>query len=102
MISFHSVWLRCVNKAMFTLSRIAFAQALKPYRTGLLFTHKNNDFGAISVTERSCVAQISEVESRKSGRHSHYCWFARDVTAAMLVVKNNSNSLFYELNLIFI
>ena len=86
MISFHSVWLRCVNKAMFTLSQIAFAQALKPYRTGLLFTHKNSDFGAISVTERSCVVQISEVESRKSDRHSHYCWFARDVTAAMLVV----------------
>ena len=101
-MSFHRVWLRCVNKAMFTLSRIAFAQALKPYRTGLLFTHKNSDFGAISVTEKSCVAQISEVESRKSDRHSHYCWFARDVTAAMLVVKNNSNSLFCELNLIFI
>ena len=102
MISFHSVWLRCVNKAMFTLSRIAFAQALKPYRTGLLFTHENRDFGAISVTERSCVAQISEVESRKSDRHSHYCWFARDVTAAMLVVKDKSISLFWELNLIFI
>ena len=71
--------LRYVNKAMFTLSRIAFARALKPYRTGLLFTHKNRDFGAVSVTERSCVAQISEVESRKSDRHSHYCWFARDV-----------------------
>ena len=86
---------------MFTLSRIAFAHALKPYRTGLLFTHKNRDFGAISVTERSCVAQITEVESRKSERHSHYCWFVRDVTAAMLVVKSKSISLSWELNSIF-
>ena len=27
--------------------------ATKPYRIGLLFTHKNGDFGAISLTERS-------------------------------------------------
>ena len=30
-----------------------------------------------------------------------YCWFARDVTAAMLVVKNKSISLLWELNSIF-
>ena len=29
------------------------------------------------------------------------CWFARDVTAAMLVVKNKSTSLLWELNSIF-
>ena len=29
------------------------------------------------------------------------CWFARDVTTAMLVVKNKSISLFWELNSIF-
>ena len=41
-----------VLKAMFTLSdRIAFLPAQKPYRMVLLFTHKNRDFGAISVTE---------------------------------------------------
>ena len=41
-----------VLKAMFTLSdRIAFLTAQKPYRMGLLLTHKNGDFGAISVTE---------------------------------------------------
>ena len=33
---------------------------------------------------------------------SKYCWFARDVTAAMLVVKNKSISLLWELNSIFI
>ena len=32
---------------------------------------------------------------------SSYCWFARDVTAAMLVVKNKSTSLLWELNSIF-
>ena len=31
-----------------------------------------------------------------------YCWFARDVTAAMLAVKNKSISLLWELNSIFI
>ena len=30
-----------------------------------------------------------------------HCWFARDVTAAMLVVKNKSLSLLWELNSIF-
>ena len=30
-----------------------------------------------------------------------YCWFARDVTAAMLVVKNKTVSLRWELNSIF-
>ena len=29
-------------------------QTQKPYRMGLLFIHKNGDFGAISVTDRSC------------------------------------------------
>ena len=31
----------------------------------------------------------------------NYCWFARDVTAAMLVVKNKSISLLWELNSTF-
>ena len=30
-----------------------------------------------------------------------YCWFAGDVTAAMLVVKNKNNSLLWELNYFF-
>ena len=33
-----------------------------------LFTQKNGDFGAISVTERLCAAPISEVESHLSDR----------------------------------
>ena len=45
-------------RVMFTLLvyRIALAPARKPYRIRLLFTHKNGDFGAISVTERSSAA----------------------------------------------
>ena len=50
-------------KKMLTLCRVAFAPARKLYRIGLLFTRKNGDFGAISVTERSCAAPISKVES---------------------------------------
>ena len=47
--------------AVFTLYRIAFTPTRNPYQIELLFTHKN---GAISVTERSGVAQTSKV-----GRH---------------------------------
>ena len=42
-----STYLRYV----YTKYRIVFAPARKPYRIGLLSTHKNGDFGAISVTE---------------------------------------------------
>ena len=37
---------------MFRLYRIAFGPTRKSFRIGLLFTHKNGNFGAISVTER--------------------------------------------------
>ena len=43
---------------------VALARERKPYRIRLLFTHKNSDFGAISVTEQSCTALISEMEHR--------------------------------------
>ena len=35
---------------------------------GILFTHKNDGFGAISVTEQGCAAPISKVESHASNR----------------------------------
>jgi len=47
---------------MLTLYQVAFAPTQKSYRIGLLFTHNNGNFGAISVTERSCTARISKVE----------------------------------------
>ena len=40
----------------------------KPYLMRLLFTHNNGDFGAISVTKRSCGAPTSEVERHISDR----------------------------------
>ena len=43
---------------------IAFAPAQKLYQIGFLFTHKNGDFGAISVIKGSCATPISKV-----GRH---------------------------------
>ena len=57
---------------MFTQYRIAFAPARKPYRIELLFTHKNGDFGEISVKERSCAAPISKMGSHISDRCSYY------------------------------
>ena len=56
---------------MLTLYRMAFAPARKSCRIGLLFTH-NGDFGAISVTERSCAAPISKVKSHILDRCSYY------------------------------
>ena len=48
-------------KASFTSYRIAFAPARKPYRIGLLYTRNNyDDFGAKSVTKRTCAAPISK------------------------------------------
>ena len=46
-----------------------FAPARKSYRIGPLFTHKNGDFAAMSVTlvtELSCAAPIFKLESHKS------------------------------------
>ena len=49
-------------KAMFTLLD-TFCTGTKTIRVGLVFTHKNGDFVAISVTERCCFAPIFQVES---------------------------------------
>ena len=49
-------------KATFTLYRIAFAPARKPYQIGLLFTQKNGDLGVVSVMN------ISD-------RCSYYNWY---------------------------
>ena len=60
------------SQAMFTLYRKAFAPPRKSYRIELLFTHKNCCGGAFSVTEQSCAAPMSKVESETSKRCSHY------------------------------
>ena len=54
-------------KAIFTIFWKAFAPPWKPYRLGLLFTHKNCVLCAVSVTAQSCAATISKVL-----RHSTY------------------------------
>ena len=51
---------------------MTLAPARKLYRIGLLFTYKTSEFGAISVTEWSCAAPISNVESHISDRCSYY------------------------------
>ena len=48
---------------MVKLYWIAFVPPRKSYRIGILFTHMNGDFDAISMTERNCVTPISKVES---------------------------------------
>ena len=46
----------------------------KTYRIGLLFTHKNGEFGAIFVTEQSFAAPISKVERHISDRFCITLW----------------------------
>ena len=64
--------MRKQSEAIVTLYQVAFTPAQKLYWIGLLFTHENGDFGAISVTERCCAAPISKVESHISDRCSYY------------------------------
>ena len=60
---------------MFTLRRIAsFTPARKPFQIDLQFKHKNSDFGAISVTERSCASPILKVERHISDRFCVIFW----------------------------
>ena len=62
------------SKGMSTRYRIALAQARKPYPVGFLFTYENGEFGAISVTERSCPSPISKVD-----RPCHTSWHCEQV-----------------------
>ena len=59
---------------MFTLYRMAFAQARKTLPESALFTLKNGDFGAISVTDRSCAASILKLERHISDRFLATYW----------------------------
>ena len=67
--------------------RIVHTPTRKPQRIRLLFTHKNGDYGEISVTERRCAASILLVD-----RHISYRAFSHDVTAAILVFRNNETA----------
>ena len=69
-------------QVMFTLYQVAFALAKNwPYRIGLVFTHKNGDFGAISVAGRSYKAPISKAESDISDRCSYYTGYSVNIAS---------------------
>lgn len=71
--------------------------ARKPYRIRLLFIHKNDDFGAISVTERSFTASISKAESHISGRCSCYTgWHSVAARKAIWYSVNIALGMFQE------
>ena len=60
---------------MFRLYRIAsFTPARKPFQIDLQFKVKNSDFGAISVTERSCAWPILKMERHISDRFCPILW----------------------------
>ena len=50
------------------------------------------------INSQSGILHINEITTWVS---CEYCWIARDVTSAMLVAKNKSISLLWELNSIF-
>ena len=79
------VLLVTATKALSTLFRIAFAPPQKSYQTGLLFTHKDDCGGAISVTERCCPAPISLAENIDlSDWCSHYTRIRKAISGTML------------------
>ena len=59
---------------MFALYQIAFAPSKKPYWIGLLFIHRNGDFGGIFVTEGSCAEPPSKLERHISERFCAILW----------------------------
>ena len=69
-----SLWRGRIMLGIFTLCRLALASARKPYWIEIVFTHKNGDFGAISITERSCTAPISKMEPHISDTFCATLW----------------------------
>ena len=56
---------------LYWIRRLLTGQLLRRHETSIgqaLFTHKSGDFGAISVTERSCTATILQVDCHISDR----------------------------------
>ena len=49
-----------------------FVPPRKSYRIGILFTHMNGDFDAISMKEQNCVTPISKVEGHIWHRCSYF------------------------------
>ena len=52
---------------MFTLYRTALAPARKSFRTGLLFTHENRDFGAIFCSVELEFRSVCSVVEERNG-----------------------------------
>ena len=50
---------------------------------------------------RPLLSKPSSKRHKKVDKRAEFCWFVRDVTAAMLVIKNKSISLLWDLNSIF-
>ena len=54
---------------------MALTLARKPYRMGILFTHRNSDFGEDSLTERSYATTILKVICHISDGFLCHCRF---------------------------
>ena len=71
---------------------IAFALPSKLYRLRPLFTHTNGCGGAISVTERSCVAPISKVERHISDSFCVSLWSRTTNISSLFASQSNIHS----------
>ena len=69
---FFALHLYIMNKAIHTISG-SFCAGAKTV-ADRTFTNKNKDLGANVVTERSCCASISKVESNISDKCLHYTY----------------------------
>ena len=74
------------SQSIFTIYRITFAPARKPYQTGLLFTHKNCGFGAILLrNEFKSVSVLYESTNKQNSNFAQARLFAIALVENLLI-----------------
>ena len=82
------------------IPEVAFAPARQLYRIGLLFTHKNGDFGANSVTERLAGLENGASHTSEQGSKLRLIRSPMRLTfCPFLLVATLATRFFYDLDL---
>ena len=66
-LKYHSWYLCQISLQIMLLPILTLLQHFLPYPTGLLLTHKNGNFGVVTVRERRCAATISSLRVHSTG-----------------------------------